>query len=786
MDILEKLGLDDNQFINQQTISDLISPLSKADLLKETQALELGEFSLDNREENTTKLAFGGDASASIQLFNSTEDDDSDDLLASSDTDAIIPFDANEPVIKYKIQLKAEGNVGTRLGDLDIGLEGDAMLEAMAYIKHSETDVLGTALVSDIKNFPSVLSLEEVAAISNGSALALETEAKLAGSLSFDFSEVFTAGLSGLAELLESDKLISVDISKGLKVSANYSFKDTYQLVIVKDNSEGYEFLVSVNKSKSSKLSASSTASIGISFSEPEVFSSALNKQLDRLVSQLVEISDEGYEKAKLWLASNQEVASLSSELRLTVDQLTSYFSIEDIPDKYQQLKNKLDEFNKKVKEAVTKEAKNKLRVSIGFEYSRIASSSTLLKARIKKEILAQNSVNGKSVFSNLVLFNPNPLIEEASSTDTSQIRVEDFLKEHMTKEEANWGISIGFGKFKIGGSDEVSKEFNVAENIDGDLKVSFNGVRGYKEVGTLGGFSDQWSVGFNPTMDDFAHGNDPKPKDFDNSFALRMQHYDKKFKSNNSEKGRMIALVDTAVCWGIINEDKFDSTFDSIWSTLTNGKKKAPITITLNLNFTPKAFELASDQWWQLMSQPDLSLQFLAKAMARALAYNSSFEARTTPAKREAAYASAWYGYLNSTLTNDPYALAIEVEHHVQPMNNVLAQYERDMRSGSLASIVKGNPATKARWRTFNDGILNYLNDYRINEYTDYRSEIRQTFNDIKAIWAQSFDVRTFGTYLNLLGSLDNEVPKYIEGNLTIDYSDSKGQKKSMVVKKV
>ena len=80
-------------------------------------------------------------------------------------------------------------------------------------------------------------------------------------------------------------------------------------------------------------------------------------------------------------------------------------------------------------------------------------------------------------------------------------------------------------------------------------------------------------------------------------------------------------------------------------------------------------------------------------------------------------------------------------------------------MHPFGLASIVKGNPATKARWRTFNNGIFNYLNDYRINEYADYRSEIRQTFNDIKAIWAQSFDVITFGTYLNLLGSLDNEV---------------------------
>lgn len=786
MDILGKLGLDDNQFINQQNIADLISPLSMADLLKEAQPLELGEFSLDNGEDTGTQLSFGAEASASIQLFNSVDDDDSDDLLASADTNAIIPFDSNQPVIKYKVQLKAAGSVGTSAGDLEIGLEGDAMLEAMAYIRHNATDALGLALVSDIKNFPSVLSLDEVSAIANGSALALETEAKLAGALSFEFSDVFTAGLSGLTKLLHSDKLISVDVEKGLKIAADYSVQDTYQLVIVKDNTEGYGFLVSVNKSKSSKLSASLAASIGIGFSEPEVFSTALNNQLDKLVSELVEISDEHYDKAKLWLEANQDLAALSPEISTAIDQLIAYFEIEDIPEKYQQLKDKLDAFKDKVKEAVTEEAKNKLKLSIGFEYNRIASSTTLIKARMKKEVLAQSTANGRSVFSNLVLFNPTPLVETARNADAQLIKVEDFLKNHMTKEESNWGISIGFGKFKIGGSDEVSKEFNIAENIDGDLKVSFNGVRGYEEVGTLGGFSDQWSVGFNPTMDDFAQGDDPKPKDFDNSFALRMQHHDKKFKGNNSEKGRLLALVDTAVCWGVVNEDKFDATFDSIWSTLTNGKKKAPVTITLNLNFTPKAFELASDQWWQLMSQPDLSLQFLAKAMARALAYNSSFEARTTPAKREAAYASAWFGFLNGTLASDPYALAIEVEHHVQPMNNVLAQYERDMRSGSLASIVKGNPATKARWRTFNDGILNYLNDYRINEYTDYRSEIRQTFNDIRAIWAQSFDVRTFGTYLNLLGSLDNEVTKHIEGNLTIDYSDSKGQKKSMVIKKV
>lgn len=786
MNILEKLNLDDNQFINQQTITDLLSPLSKADLLKDAKELKLGEFSLDSNEGAETDFAFGADASASIQLFNSSEDDDSDDLLASADEKAIIPFADNAPVLKYKLQLKADGSVGASFGDLKVGIEGNAMLEAMAYTKHTLTESLSSALLSDVKNFPSVLSLDEVSEMSNGSALAVETEAKIGGSLSFDFADVFTAGLSGLTALLESDKLISLDISKGLEVSANYSLEDTYQLVIIKDSSEGYEFLVSVNKSKSSKLSASASASIGVGFSEPEVFSNALNNQLDKLVSQLVEISDDLYEQAKTWLESNQEVAELSPELSAVVDKLIAHFGIGDIPEKYEELKTKLDEFKDKVKETVTEEAKNKLKVSIGFEYSRISSYTTLLKARMKKTVLAEDAPNGKNVFNSLVLFNPNPLIEVARTANSSLIKVEDFLKNHMTKQSSNWGISIGFGKFKFGGSDETSREFNVSENIDGDQKVSFNGIRAYKEVGTLSGFSDQWSVGFNPTMDDFAQGGDPKPKDFENSFTLRMQHYDKKFRGNKAEKGRIQELVDTALCWGIINENSFQSTIDNIWTTLESGKKKAPVTFTLNLNFTPKAFELASDEWWQLMSQPDLSLQFLAKAMARSLSFKADTDIRSTPSKRESAYAGLWLGYLKGTLPSDARELAKQVENHIQPMDNVMAQKERDMASGSLASVVKMNPATKGRWTTFNQGILGYLNDYRFNEYTDYRSEIRQAFNDIKPIWAQSFDVRTFGTYLNQLGTLDGNIPTEIEANLTVDYSDANGQKKSLVVKKV
>lgn len=786
MNILEKLNLDDDQFINQQTITDLLSPLSKADLLKEAEELKLGEFSLDSNDDAQVELSFSTEAEASVQLFNSDEDDDPDDLLASADKEGIIPFDENEPVTKYKFLLKAEGAAGASLGDLNIGLEGSAKLVAMAYMRHNLTDSLGTAILSDIRDFPSALSLEEVSGISNGNTIALETEAKIGGSLSFEFSDVFTAGLSGLTQLLESDKLISLDVSKGIKISANYSLQDTYQLVIVKDDTGDYDFLVSVNKSKSSKLSASAKASIGIGFSEPEVFSKALNNQLDKLVSQLVEVSDELYEKAKNWLESEQDSAQLSPELANAIDKLVAHFGIDDIPEKYQELKDKLDEFNEKVKEAVTKEAKNKLKVSIGFEYSRISTYTTLMKARLRAEVLADKATNGKSILSNLVILNPQPLIEKARNAGPDELKVEDFLKKHMAKETFKWAISIGFGKFKFGGADQTSKEFNIHENIDGDQKVSFNGVTGYEEIGKLSGFSDHWSVGFNPAMDDFAQGRDPQPKDFENSFTLRMQHKDRKFRGNNAERGRVKGIVDTALCWGIIEQESFESTFDSIWNTLQNGKDRAPVELTLNLNFTPKAFELASDQWWQLMSQPDLSLQFLAKSMARALTYNKDYDVRSTPDKREATYAGLWLGYLNGTLPSDPRSLAIQVENHIRPMNNVLAQKERDMNSGSLASVVKMNPATKSRWTAFNEGLFDYLDDYRLNEFKDYRSDIRQAYKGIKSISTQSFDVRILGTYLHMLGTLDAEVPSQIDGNLKVDYSDNAGKKKSLVIKKI
>jgi len=74
-------------------------------------------------------------------------------------------------------------------------------------------------------------------------------------------------------------------------------------------------------------------------------------------------------------------------------------------------------------------------------------------------------------------------------------------------------------------------------------------------------------------------------------------------------------------------------------------------------------------------------------------------------------------------------------------------------------------------------------LEYYNSNEYPDFRQSIRQCFQDMKSIWAQSFDTRVFGTYINKL-AVDNEAAKEINGVLTVSYQDKSNNKKKLVFK--
>ena len=778
MNILEKLGLNDDEFINQQNIDNLNSPLSKADLLKEPESIKLGSFEQSSSEQNSLSLNFNAQSNASMQVFNSDDDTDDNELLAINNPDGFIPFNSQVPVIKYLLSVKAGLDGSTSIGKLDLGIEANASLEAMAYLTHDGSEKLAEALLIDMKDFPSILSLANVQAMKEGDAIAIETEAKLGASLSFELSDVFTAGLSGLTKVLESDKLISLDISSGVKIGASYALEDSYQLIFVKDTSTaGFNLKVSVKKANSKSTSASASAGVSVGFNDPNLFSSVINGKIDSLVSQVVGIADDVYEQIEGKL--NDVTQNLNTEAETAVQKLLEHFGIEDVSGKYEQLKDKLDELKQKIEENITETAKEKLELSIGFEYSKVTTNSTLLTAALNSELF---SIDDGNVFKQLLLFNPQPLIEAATdSTLSSKIKVNDSLKAHMSKTSSKWGITIGFGKFKIGGSDTTTKEFSISTNLEGHQKVSFDGVRGYKEVGSLGGFSDQWSVGFNPEMSKFSKEQDPAPQEFDNSYVLMMEHFANKFRGKKGEKQRIAGIVDTAVCWGIIPIEEFENTLNPIWNTLEAGKTKGSVTLNTSLNFTPQAFKSICQSWFQLLNNPAAYDAFLAKVFAMSMPYLEDYDARKKPNTREQTYASLWLSYLNGSLNAQ--SLSITAQNHLENDHRDLARLEGKMGSGSMSSIIKMNPSTNSRWKSFGEGIKNYLEYYNSNEYPDFRQSIRQCFQDMKSIWAQSFDTRVFGSYINKL-AVDNEAAKEMNGVLTVSYQDKSNNKKKLVFK--
>ena len=162
-----------------------------------------------------------------------------------------------------------------------------------------------------------------------------------------------------------------------------------------------------------------------------------------------------------------------------------------------------------------------------------------LLQAEITEDILTKTHKD-------LVLFNSLPLVDLAlKPANSTKIKMEEYLEERTLKTTQEWGLSFGIGKYKIGSTDKKELESESQKTIEnGELleKIAYKGMRKYKEAGDLGGFGNDYWVGFNVAMDDFM--KQPGAGNFDYGFSFFLEHREKKWFSKG-RKERLMKLVD-------------------------------------------------------------------------------------------------------------------------------------------------------------------------------------------------------------------------------------------------
>ncbi|OJJ23835.1 hypothetical protein BKI52_05655 [marine bacterium AO1-C] len=795
MDILNTLGLDDSKLFEDLKLGEVLSQkeLSDPEAVQEPISYTLQPFSVNTTEIPSLTLIASLNAQHQIQLFNNlTEDKDQDGFVGSSDQ-AIVPFDATSPVLKYKTSLEVNASAKLSTGGLNLGISAGTKVFHFAYLKHPANTTVRAAILSDFKSFPFIFSLARVKNLQPGEALAINAYASFGLNLDFDPADLLSAGVSALSKYIGQNQTFSMDISATGSLGVGFSATDNFELIFTKNQDGNYNVVVKKSKISNSKISAG--LQISAAFNNPEKVSDLINSKMDDLLNAATNLTKEKREEVTTTLTTiaNGGVPfdNLSDVEKLLIETLATRLKIpnfaQDALNKAQDLLNKIVEIKDNIQQEVLEIAKKQFTAGFSFEYSGISQDDVLIEASLTENALEQTHKS-------LILMSTEKLLSEAASGNG--VTLSKYLRTQSTNRRKTWGLTFGLGNYKIGGSD--SKTFNSEINIQYDnqnqaikeFKINYQVARGYQEKGSLGGDNTQWLgvVGaqmskfeLKPTMDQFAY-----------NITLDFDRLEKKIKSNDKET--ILDLLDKASAWDIINDNDLDNQANLLLTELTKGGDASDVNFSFKLNITSEGFNYIKGSWLYLLrNNPNANLVALSQAFGSNMPYLPSYSYRNTLDKKADLYGDVWQTYF----TNEGFGRRVQnmnYDDYASIAKSIVGKKDVELgnKEGRLpgnasawfGGIVKMNPDTGRDMLACMTGFKNLLENIEAKS-SNYEQDMKRALNNIALGFGQLYYVQALGSYFISLANNNAVILKEISSVLEVSYTDAAGTSHTIQIQK-
>jgi len=263
--------------------------------IRDLDDIDLFSGSLSNAdpvEVGDVEIGFKAGAEGQIQVFNGLNDIDAEGVLGV--TPAEVPEDQLAPQLelttdfgwlKYRLAANASVNAGLAVdaGSLGIGLKGSLTLAS--YRRHGLDEVTKDAVVADVKDFKSILSAAQIAALDAGEAVAMFTDGQLTASVSLSWADVYSTTLDSLSRALATSKALALDASVGAELTADVMIGDSFQLIF--SRAEPGVLKLAVRKAEVRNINAAFSAGVTARLKDPSVLENALNTILKNLYGDL-------------------------------------------------------------------------------------------------------------------------------------------------------------------------------------------------------------------------------------------------------------------------------------------------------------------------------------------------------------------------------------------------------------------------------------------------------------------------------------------------------------------
>ncbi len=538
------------------------------------------EFSTQKEFEfDDSSIKIAPKAKFAISLFNNKKDEDNQKIVntsANDNLDPLLTIDNANAYMKYGLVGGVDGEGSIEFETLElpvsVGITGSLQYGLFAYHRHSRDTTVLQALYKDLKEPRNFIQASSINDLKEGQAVAFQWVGKAGFKATIEWADLLSSIAPSLAKFKADTDILKLSIGIGASTTIDFSYDDTYLIVVSKNDDKKY--IVEVRKSDSFAKGVSTKVGIEVNTELSKAAADKIEELKESVTAQALEVSKPVLQKLKKWAASTNRLPpelkqsakkAIEKQLGVPIDQVDAAAE--------KKLKEAINGLFKTISEKAHTYAKQTIKLGFEWSYRTVKSGQTLIRAEF-------DSFAKFRPFHRALLKGDIAALQEKTKEDPADF----FLQTLSFRRISKFSMGASLGKLS---NQEYSfskdRTVTITKDREGKIQPSFTMTSDlfWGEETKRSDEDQSYSVGLSGQSSDMRDANAFKLSDFDElTFSLAQTNSD-----NIATKSEIQDYVDTARIWGYIpgDLDSLKSVVNAIYEIGKTKKLKIAGSLTLN-----------------------------------------------------------------------------------------------------------------------------------------------------------------------------------------------------------
>jgi hypothetical protein len=407
-----------------------------------------------------------------------------------TDADAIVTPAGGAAWLKQELDAQVSAQVSATASGIDFGLKANTEARLLDYRKFAATAAVAPAVLDDITRPRWPTSIKDLMMMAPGDAVAFVVTGNLAFSATYNYSELLSASIAALDNVLKVAGASAFTIAVGGSVAVDFGASDSFRIVFTRGTK--LDLAVEVKKEESTNLAVNANLGLTAKLSNPQQLASLVVSYLEGRLGT-------PYQDYKALVARLQAVADmsgLSADEKAAVGKIVGILGWQSKLTQFQTLVADLAALPGKLQTDLQDALAKTLTATFTIGYSRVATGETLISFEATQTGL-------DPLLPALLAGNLSTVAARLAAQDPQLVLV-NYLSTTVVTSTFSFGLSLAVGSWKLSSQTTITCKTSEQTNLpQQQLRVAYDSQQRF--VSTLGKAGETFGMEIAAAMAGFA-----------------------------------------------------------------------------------------------------------------------------------------------------------------------------------------------------------------------------------------------------------------------------------------